>query len=149
MNKIPTERAADILIVTGDIDALAQVRHSMRQVKFKNRVHHVGDAIEARAYMRREGPYLLAPTPGLIIVDTNLPVNSVVDLVTELRTNPQFSGIALVALVDAETELHQFDNRVFDIDGHIRKPFDFEALVRAAMRIDTLSFVLIQSPCAR
>jgi len=146
MNKYLMERAADVLLVVGDFGELRQIRDSLQQAKVKNRLHHVGNAAEASSYMRREGPYMYAPIPGLVLLDASLPRRSVIDFITELKTDTQFAGIPVVVLVGSESEQQLIQSSTYTVDGSIQKPFDLTDLVRLLISIDTLSFLLVQSP---
>ncbi len=143
------QRAADGLLFAGRIDDLRQIRHSLQQAKVQNRLHHVGDAVEARAYLRQEGPYTLAPSPGLVLLDASLPRKSVDDLITELKTNAQLAGIPVIVLLGSESERRLIENCRFTVDGSIRKPFDLPELVQVLNSVDALSFLRVQSPPTR
>lgn len=149
MNMYLMQRAADVLLVVGDVDELRRIRHSLKRAKVKNRLHHVGDTVEAIAYLRREGPYTQAPSPGLVLVDAALPRNSVIDLITELKTDVQYAGIPVIVLVGPESERRLIDECIYAIDGDIQKPFELPELVQILMSVDTLSFLLVQSPPAK
>ncbi len=145
MNKYLMERAADVLLVVDDFGELCQIRHSLQQAKVKNRLHHVGNVTEASSYLRRDGPYLNAPVPGLVLLDASLPSKSVIDLLAELKTDAQFAGIPVIALVGSESEGQLIENCLYPIDGSIRKPFSLSDLIQILFSIDTLSFLLVQS----
>ena len=145
MNKYLMERAADVLLVVSDVGELRQIRDSLHQAKVKNRLHHVGDAKEASAYMRREGPYMHAPIPGLVLLDAGLSRRSVIDLIAELKTDAQFAGIPVVTIVGSDAERQLIENSLYAVDGTLQKPFDLSELVQILISVDTLSFLLIQS----
>ncbi len=145
MNKYLMERAADVLLVVGDFGELHQIRDSLQQAKVKNRLHHVGDVAEASSYLRRDGPYLHAPVPGLVLLDASLPWRSVIDLIAELKTDAQFAGIPVIALVGSESEGQLIENSLYTIDGSIQKPFSLSDLIQILSSVDTLSFLIVQS----
>lgn len=149
MNKYLMQRAADVLLVVGDFDEQRQIKESLQQAKVKNRLHHIGDATEASSYLRREGPYRDAPIPGLVLLDASLPAKSVIDLITVLRTDAQFAGIPVVVLVGSESEHQLIENCIYAVDGSIEKPFNLTELIRILISVDTMSFLLLQSPPAK
>jgi DNA-binding response OmpR family regulator len=149
MNKYLMQRAADILLIVGNFDEQRQIRESLKQAKVKNRLHHIGDAAEASSYLRREGPYMNAPIPGLVLLDASLPANGVIDLITTLKTDAQFAGIPVIVLVGSESEHQLIENSIYAVDGSIEKPFNLIELIQILISVDTLSFVLMQSPPAK
>ncbi len=149
MNMNLMQRATDVLLVVGNFDEQRQIRESLKQAKVKNRLHHVGDAAEASSYLRREGPYMYAPIPGLVLLDASLPARSVIDLITALKTDAQFAGIPVVVLVGSESERQLIENCIYAADGSIEKPFNLTELIQVLISVDTLSFLLVQSPPAK
>lgn len=148
MNKYLMQRAADVLLIVGDFDEQCQIRRSLQEAMVKNRMHHVGNTTEARSYLRREGPYLHAPSPGLVLLDASLPRASVNDLITVLKTDAQFAGIPVIVLVGSESENQVVENCTYAVDGTVQKPFDLHELVRILFSVDTMSFLLVQSPAS-
>lgn len=145
MNGHSRLRAADLLLVAGSFDGFNHIQHSLQRAKIRNRLHHVGDAAEARAYLRRDGPYLHAPTPGLILLDEGLQTDSVIALITELKTDPQFAGIAVIACAGSESEYDVIDNCIYEVDGRIQKPFNLGEFIQVLLSVDPLSFLLLRS----
>jgi DNA-binding response OmpR family regulator len=145
MNKLLTERAADVLLVVSDFGELRRIRDALHECKVKNRLHHVGDAAEASSYVRREGPYMFAPVPGLVLLDASLPQKSIIDLIAELKSDAQFAGIPVIALAGSESERQLIESCMYRVDGSIRKPFDIRDLARVLISVNTLSFLLVQS----
>lgn len=148
MNNLLMQRAADVLLVVGNIDEQHRIRETLRQAKVRNRLHHVGDAAEAGAYLRQEGPYMRAPVPGLVLLDAGLPAEGVVNLISTLKEDAQFAGIPVVVLVGSESEHRLIDNCIYAVDGSIEKPFKLAELMQILISFDTLSLLLVQSPPA-
>ncbi len=148
MNAHLTQRAADVLLISGDMETLADTRSSLQRAKIYNRLHHVGDATEARAYMKREGPYLHAPTPALVLLDTELPGDSARELIADLKSDPQFSGIAVILLTGSQTDSHVVESCAHMPDGQIRKPFYMPDLLDALAEVETLAVLVVQSTSA-
>lgn len=148
MNKNLIPRAADVLLVVSDYDEQRQIRESLQHAEVKNRLHHVGQAADAILYLRREGPYMDAPSPGLVLLDASLPQPSVIDLITELKTDARFAGIPVIVLVGSESDHQLIENCIYAVDGSIQKPFDLAELIQVLNHIDALSFLLVKSPLA-
>lgn len=145
MNKLATDRAADILLVTSSSDEISQLQRGIRRAKIENRLHHVGDAVEAVAYLHRREPYLDAPLPGLVLLDTNLPKDSIRNLIASIRGDTRLSHIALIGLVDDGFEPVEFKDYVLDLDDTIEKPFTLRKLVEVLCQVDGFSFLLLRS----
>lgn len=145
MDKTATERAADILLVSSNHAEVTQLQTAIRRAKVQNRLHHVGDAIEAQAYLHREGPYENAPLPGLVLLDTALPKLSVVNLIASVKGDNGLSQVAIIGLVDDGFEPVELDDYVLALDDTIEKPFTLRKLGEALCHIDGLSFLLTRT----
>jgi len=143
------QRAADILLVASNLDELKQVRHALQRARIENRLHHVGDAVEAKAYLRREGPYIDAPTPGLVLLDADLPRDSVMDLVTELKTSAKFAGIAVSLMARPDSDCRADDDCIQSSDGIINKPVNPCELLQVLFSVDALQSLVPQTVSAR
>ena len=138
-------RPVDVLLVADDVDSVRQIRHALHQTKVVNRLHHVGDGVEATAYLRREGQYRDAPDPELVLLDANLPRKCQFDVVAELTTEQQFAEISMIVLASSESELRLTDECGYAADGSISMPLSLPQLVQSLMSVDTSSVPLAQS----
>ena len=57
MSEQRTQEPVNILLVEDCPEQARHVRDALIRGKFKNRLHTVGDSIEAMAYLRRQTPY--------------------------------------------------------------------------------------------
>jgi len=55
----------------------------------------------------------------------------------------------VVALVGSESEHQLIENCIYAVDGSIEKPFNLTELIQILMSVDTVSFLLVQSPPAK
>ena len=76
----------DILLVEDDPAYANIVRDALSGVTPK--VRHVEDGVEALAFLRQEGEYAHPSRPYLILLDLRLPKKSGLDVLTEIRQDP-------------------------------------------------------------
>lgn len=113
----------NILFVGDNLDELDRVRQVLQQAKVSNRLHVVGDGMEAMAYLLRNSPYVSAPKPNLVLLSMNLPRKSEIDVLVELKTNPEFAEVNVVMLTGSESDRILVKNCICHDDGSIQQPF--------------------------
>lgn len=122
---MPMNRPADILLVEDNEADVVLTREGFTRVKVDVRLHHVENGVECMRYLRREGAYLGAPTPDVILLDLNMPVMDGREVLTEIVKDERLRMIPVVILTtsDAEADVHaMYELRC---STYITKPVDF------------------------
>jgi len=66
-------RPVEILLVEDSPSDALLTKEALRQGKVNNTLHHVEDGVEAMAFLRKEGEYVDAPCPDVILLDLKYP----------------------------------------------------------------------------
>ena len=143
MSEQRTMEPVNILLVEDCPEQVRHVRHALMTGKIKNRLHTVGDSIEAMAYLRRQAPYQEAPDPGLVLLDFDLLQDSDIDVLAELKTNADFRHIAVVVLTDLSVAQDLPEPFFLSVDYCISKPVELPQLIDAIHSIKTLSLIIV------
>lgn len=117
MNVLLEKRPVDVLLVVNDIQAVRNIRQTLEEAKVQDRVHHIGDMHEARAYLRREEPYQDVPTPGLIVLEDSLRNRSEVDLLEEIKVDPKLVGVSVVILARSSSSSGSFEKYIYSTES--------------------------------
>ena len=62
-----------ILLVEDNPGDVRLTQEALKEAKFRNTVHVVGDGVEALAYLRQHGKYSAATRPHMVMLDLNMP----------------------------------------------------------------------------
>jgi len=62
------------------------------------------NGVEALAFLRREGKYVNAPRPDLILLDLNLPKKDGREVLAEIKTDERLRRIPVVVLTTSSAE---------------------------------------------
>ena len=121
-------RPMEILLVEdnpGDVRFTSEV---LKEAQVRNNLSVAKDGVEAIAFLRREGQFLDAPRPDLILLDLNLPKKNGLEMLNEIKNADDLKGIPVVILTTSEAE--QDINKSFDLSAncYITKPIDVERL---------------------
>ena len=121
-------RPMEILLVEdnpGDVRFTAEV---LKEAEVPNNLSVAKDGVEAIAFLRRQGQYLDAPRPDLILLDLNLPKKNGLEMLDEIKNSADLKAIPVVILTTSEAEPDI--NKSFDLSAncYITKPIDVERL---------------------
>jgi two-component system, cell cycle response regulator DivK len=124
----PRGRARSVLIVEDNRQNLELVQFLLEEAG--HRVRSAGDARGARAELDRE-------LPDLVLMDMQLPGTDGLELVAELRADPRFRRLPIVALTAHALRGDRERFLAGGCDGYIAKPIDvatFATLVEEVLR---------------
>ena len=106
----------------------------------------VTDGEQALQFLRRTGPFADAPRPGLILLDINLPRLSGLEVLAELKKDPELTLIPVVILTTSQAEEDILRSYRLHANAYVSKPVDFENFIEAIRQIDDFFLTLVQLP---
>ena len=136
----------DVLMVEDDDGDVLMTREAFEYYKIRNRLHVVPDGDQALQFLRKTGPYADAPRPGLILLDVNLPRRSGLEILAELKQDPDLLVIPVVMLTTSQAEEDILRSYQLHANAYISKPVDFEHFNDAVRQIDDFFLTLVKLP---
>src|SRR5271163_4434046 len=129
-------KLVDVLLVDDDEGDILMTREAFEFHKIRNPLHVVTDGEQALQFLRRTGPFADAPRPGLILLDVNLPRRSGLEVLAELKQDPDLLVIPVVMLTTSRAEEDIIRSYALHANAFITKPVDFEHFIDAIRQID-------------
>ena len=139
-------RPVNVLLVEDDEGDVLMTREAFEFYKVRNPLHVVSDGEQALQFVRRTGPYADAPRPGLILLDVNLPRVSGLEVLAELKQDPELSTIPVVMLTTSRADEDILRSYSLHANAFVSKPVDFEQFTAAIRQIDDFFLSLVQLP---
>ena len=136
----------DVLLVEDDEGDILMTREAFEFYKIRNPLHVVSDGERALQFVRRTGPFADAPRPGLIMLDINLPRLSGLEVLAELKADPELALIPVVMLTTSQAEEDILRSYKLHANAYVSKPVDFEGFTSAIRQIDDFFLTLVQLP---
>ena len=136
----------DVLLVEDDEGDVLMTREAFDFYKIRNTLHVVTDGEQALQFLHRTGPYADAPRPGLILLDVNLPRLSGLEVLAELKQDPELLAIPVVMLTTSQAEEDILRSYKLHANAYVSKPVDFEGFTSAIRQIDDFFLTLVQLP---
>lgn len=136
----------EILLVEDDEGDVVMTREALDEGKVLNRLHVVGDGVEALSFLRREGAYADAPRPDLILLDLNLPRRDGRQVLGEVKNDPELRRIPVVVLTTSEAEEDILRSYDLHANAYVTKPVDFNRFVAVIQQIDDFFISVVRLP---
>ncbi len=121
-----------LLMADDDEEDRLLARDALRESRVLNEIRFVEDGEQLMDYLHRRGPYVSpesAPTPGLILLDLNMPRKDGREALAEIKTDPQLRRIPVVILTTSKREEDIARSYMDGANSFIVKPVTFEGLV--------------------
>ena len=113
---------AEILLVDDNPADLDLTIDALSQSKWPSRVSTVSDGAEAIAYLRREGKYITAMRPNLVLLDLNLPRKDGRSVLAEVKSDPSLRRIPVVIFSTSQAPLDIARCYELKANSYVSKP---------------------------
>lgn len=139
-------RPAEILLVEDSPGDVRLMQEALREGKVANRVHVVGDGVEAMAFLRREGEYADAPRPDLLLLDLNLPRKDGREVLGEIKADPDLRRIPTVVLTTSQAEEDVLKAYNLHANCYMTKPVDLGQFLELVKNIEQYWLLMVRLP---
>ncbi len=136
----------EILLVEDNPGDVRLTKEAMKEGKMRNNLSVVNDGVEAMAFLRREGQYVDAPRPDVILLDLNLPRKDGREVLAEIKADPDLRRIPVVVLTSSKAEediLHSYDSHA---NCYITKPGDLEQFMEVVKSVEGFWVQIVKLP---
>ncbi len=135
-----------ILLVEDNAGDARLAMEALRDSKIRNSMHHVSDGEEAMAFLRREGRYMDAPKPDLVLLDLNLPRKDGREVLAEIKADEDLKRIPVVILTVSSDDEDVFRAYGLHANCFITKPLDFHQFVKVVRSIEDFWLSIVKLP---
>ena len=137
-----------ILLVEDNPDDEELTLMALKQSNILNKVVVARDGVEALDYLFRTGKHSGAgelDLPQLVLLDIKLPKISGLDVLKQMRDNPQTRLIPVVILTSSSEEEDILSSYRLGANSYVRKPVAFQSFAEAVQQLG-LYWLLINQP---
>jgi CheY-like chemotaxis protein len=139
-------RVIDVLLVEDDPGDALMIREAFELSPVPSTLHVVGDGEQAMHFLRRTSQFTGAPRPGLILLDLNLPRRHGLEVLAELKADPDLLMIPVVVLTTSQAETDIVASYQLHANAYITKPVSFDLFTEAIRQVDDFFLILVQLP---
>ncbi|HEX4560389.1 MAG TPA: response regulator [Gemmatimonadales bacterium] len=129
-------RPVEILLVEDNPGDVRLTQEALRDAKVRNQIQVAVDGVEALALLRREGQYINAARPDLILLDLNLPRKGGREVLEEIKVDDRLKHIPVVILTTSQAEQDILESYRLRANAYVTKPVDLEQFLRVVKSIE-------------
>ncbi|MCI0700461.1 MAG: response regulator [Planctomycetia bacterium] len=138
-----------ILMADDDPDDRQLTREAFEENHLANDLRFVEDGEELLDYLNQRGKYAAegaAPTPGLILLDLNMPRKDGREALQEIKSDPRFRNIRVVVMTTSKAEEDVVRSYDLSASSYITKPVTFERLVEVVRTLGKYWLEIVELP---
>lgn len=135
-----------VLLVDDDPGDVLLIREAFADHKVGNTLSVVSDGVEAMAFVRGEGAHAGAERPDLVLLDLNLPRKNGMEVLEEIKSDPDLAVIPVVVLTTSAAEEDILRSYSLHANAYITKPVDFGRFTEIVRQIDDFFVGLVKLP---
>lgn len=144
-----SEEIVEILMADDDPDDRLLAERALHEYRLKNGIRFVEDGEELMDYLYRRGKYSApgaAPTPGLILLDLNMPRKDGREALAEIKRDPVLHKIPVVILTTSKAEEDIVRAYDLGVNSYITKPVSFQGLAEVMKTLSIYWFEIVKLP---
>jgi len=135
-----------ILLVEDNPGDVRLTREALKEAKFRNTLHVVGDGVEALAYLRQQGQYASAVRPHLIMLDLNLPRMDGREVLAAVKKDADLRRIPVVVLSSSQAETDIARAYELHANCYVTKPVDIDHFLQVVKSIEEFWVEIVRLP---
>lgn len=138
-----------ILIADDDAEDRMLVKDALEESRLKNNIHFVENGEDLMDYLHHRGAFadkLKYPTPGLILLDLNMPKKDGREALKEIKSDDTLRLIPVVVLTTSKAEEDILRTYDLGVSSFITKPVTFASLVDVMKTLSKYWFEIVELP---
>lgn len=144
MNK---SKPITILMADDDPDDRLLLREAFEENHILNNLETVEDGEELMDFLHRRGRYENSEvTPGLVLLDLNMPRKSGLEALKEIKSDEKLRRLPVVILTTSKAEEDIIRSYDLGVNSFIVKPVTFDSLVELVKDLDRYWFQIVEVP---
>src|ERR1051325_9709098 len=142
-------RPITILLADDDEEDRMLTSDALAESRLVNDLRFVEDGQELLDYLYRRGKFAApnaAPTPGLILLDLNMPRMDGREALREIKADPELRRIPIIVLTTSKAEEDIYRTYDLGANSFISKPVQFTSLVEVMKEIKRYWIEIVELP---
>lgn len=128
-------RPMEILLVEDSLTSARLTMGALRNGGIEHRLTWLSNGDDAVQFLRKEGKYLRAPRPDLVLLDMMLPGRDGRAVLADMRADPALQGIPVVVMTGTMAESEEDGGRALGVQGFLTKPVDLSKFLDLVERL--------------
>ena len=139
-------RPIQILLVEDSPSDAKLTKKALKHARVTNEINHITDGIKAMEFLKQQGEYIDAPRPDLILLDLNLPRKKGLEILEEIKQDPELQAIPVVIITSSHEEEDILRSYNLHANSYVTKPVDFEKFLEIVHCIEGFWLTVVMLP---
>jgi CheY-like chemotaxis protein len=142
------DHEVEILLVEDNETDLELTLRALGKVNLANKVLAARDGAQALDFVFARGEFAgrsSSPRPKVVLLDLKLPKVDGIDVLREIKGNPETAMVPIVVLTSSAEESDRIASYRLGVNSFIVKPVDFDSFARAVTEVG-LYWMLLNTP---
>ena len=140
------ERPIEILLVEDNPGDVRLTQEVFKEGKVRNQLNIAWNGEEALAYLRRQGRFVSAQRPDVILLDLNLPRKGGKEVLAEIKADPKLKCIPVVILTTSQADQDIAESYEQHANCYIVKPVDLDHFINVVRTIEGFWLQIVKLP---
>ncbi len=140
------QQTFEILLVEDNPGDVFLTREAFREGRFAHRLSIVEDGEEALEFLRKEGKYLNAPRPDLILLDLNLPRKDGRELLADIKVDERLRHIPVIVLTTSDARQDVWGAYKLHANCYLTKPIQMEDFLDKVRSVEDFWLTVVRLP---
>jgi CheY-like chemotaxis protein len=139
----------EILIADDDEEDRMLIIDALRESRLNNKIQQVENGEELIQFLKNEGKFADKnnfATPGLILLDLNMPKKDGREALKEIKANQKLRSIPIVVLTTSKAEEDILRSYDLGVNSFITKPVTFTSMVDVMKTLNRYWFEIVALP---
>jgi chemotaxis family two-component system response regulator Rcp1 len=146
MTSQKTGRPIEILLIEDNPGDVRLTKEALKEAEVLNKIHVVTDGVEALAFLRRQGRYINASRPDLILLDLNLPKKDGREVLAEIKEDPDLKQTPVIVLTISKAEDDIIKTYNLHANCYVNKPVDLGRFIEVVTAIKHFWLGIVKLP---
>ncbi|WP_022822524.1 response regulator [Hymenobacter norwichensis] len=133
---------ASILLVEDDQMDIMNVQRELRKNNIDVPLTIARNGREALNMLRGEAGQEKIELPNVVMLDINMPRMNGLELLEQLRSDPEFVGLNVFIMTTSDLDTDRFKAQSLAVSGYIIKPLNFDSFGEGGSTVDGFSLFL-------
>lgn len=138
----------EILLVEDNAADQKMMTMAFESNHWDTHTHIVADGAEALVFLNKQGQYVDAPRPDLIILDLNIPVKHGLEVLEQIKTDPVLRSIPVVVFTSSESEREINRSYWLGANSYLVKRIDIDDYIAVVREIQQYWLSFSELPTA-
>ena len=146
MNTKDSSQPIHILLIEDNPGDIRLTKEVLKEGKITNSLSVVMDGEEAILFLKKQGQYINAPAPDIILLDLNLPKKDGREVLAEIKFDSKLMLIPVIVLTTSSAEQDVLSMYAHHANCYIMKPVDFNQFINVIKSIENFWLNIVKLP---